>query len=207
VPAVRSADTQATAETVAAGIVRPAGVADRGPSSAPENRAIAGAAGAPLSNEQKRALAAAAGAAWELQVKLGLWTVADGDRDAFRHAAAFDACGVASFRAMTQRHYLIVLGYYRELSGRDGRRLLDRAATDDTRRALAALHRECQVQASAFGGVPQAEAYAAALLRRIHCAEMHSANPRQIWQVLFTLRNRARKRGVKTAGLEAGATQ
>jgi len=160
-------------------------------SDGPDARAVAGAAGAPLSNEQKRDLAMAAQAAWQVQTRLGLWAPADGDADAFRHAAAFDACGLASFRAMTQRHFLPVLGYFRTLAGGEARRLLAHAALDDTRRALAKLQDECAACASEFGDDAGAWAYAQVLLRKIHKATPVTATPRQVWQVLFTLRNRA----------------
>lgn len=160
-------------------------------SASPECRAIDGAAGAPLSNEQKRELILAAQSACRVQTDLGLWSPADGDADAFRHAAAFDACGVASFRAMTQRQFPAALAYFRELAGGDGRGMLARAATDDARRALAALKAECDRHQAEFGSAAGAWGYAQVLLRKIHRATPATATPRQVWQVLFTLRNRA----------------
>ena len=158
------------------------------PSTGPTARAIAGAAGAPLSKEQKRNLILAANAAYAMQMEHGLWA---GTYDDFRHGAAFDACGVSSFRAMQQRHYLPTLLHYRALAGADVQRQRVALATDDTRRALAKLRQECEEAADCFGGPDESWHYAESLARRIHKTPLASANPKQVWQVLFTLRNRA----------------
>jgi len=161
--------------------------------------AIAGAAGAPLSREQKTRLILASQDAIRMQVKTGLWTNADGDFEAFRHAAAFDACGVASFRAMQQRHYLPALLHFRALAGQNVIQSQARLATDDSRRALGQLKLECQRSAECFGGWQGAWAYSGTLFRKIHRCEAATATAKQVWQVIFTLRNRAsatRKRAI-----------
>lgn len=155
------------------------------------SRAIAGAAGAPLSREQKTRLILASQDAMRMQVKVGLWTEADGDFETFRHAAAFDACGVGSFRAMQQRHYMPALLHFRSLAGHNVVQSQARLATDDSRRALGQLKMECQRAADCFGGWQGAWAYASTLFRKIHRCEAATATAKQVWQVIFTLRNRA----------------
>ena len=160
----------------------------------PARRAVAGGAGAPLSKPQIRSLILAALAAHREQARLGLWDAqADGGFDAFRHAAAWESCRIASFKALRQRHYEAVLARLRALAGdeRGAARAQRRAAGDDTRRALHALDGECRRLAGAFGGVEGARSYAAALARRIHHGSLAELSARQTWQVLFTLRNRA----------------
>ena len=157
----------------------------------PTSTAISGAAGSPLSREQKTRLSCAAAAAHRAQIAAGCWSAEDGAFDDFRHGAAFDACGVASFRAMQQRHYLPALLHFQQLAGRDVRRRQDAIGADDSRRALAKLRQECADAADCFGGHDAAWNYAEALARKIHKTNLASANPKQVWQVIFTLRNRA----------------
>ena len=91
------------------------------PAGRPDAVAVAGAAGAPLSNAQKRSLIMAAREAWLFQCKLGLWDEREEDSfGKFRHAAAWEACGVDSFCAMQQRHWLSALARFRELAARPG---------------------------------------------------------------------------------------
>jgi hypothetical protein len=173
-----------------------------------EDMAIAGAACAPLGNVQKMLLAQAAGRAFAVQVDLGLWDPKrDGDAETFRHAACFDACGVSSARAMQQRHYAACMAYLCALAGGEVSALRSRAAGDDARRALARLRLECDAQAGAYGGSEGAWAYAQALLRRIHKVDAAQASPRQLWQVLFTLRNRGRARMRQDGPGRAGAAK
>jgi hypothetical protein len=74
------------------------------------------------------------------------------------------------------------------------------AAEDERRRARWALARECRELAADFGGAAGAEAYAAALLERIHKTTADRATAKQCWQVVFTLRNRAAAKRRNRAG-------
>ncbi len=131
--------------------------------------------------------------------------------DAWRRAALHDVVGVAapdSFKAVTQRDYLRVLAYFRELAGEGGARA-DRAA-DERRRALWALAVEERMQADAFGGREGARRYADALLARIHRTDRTDragATARQVWAVIFTLRKRAARMRSKTALGARGAEE
>ena len=70
---------------------------------------------------------------------------------------------------------------------------------DDADRARWVLREECRELGWAFGGEAGARRYAEALLAKIHKTEWMSATARQLWQVIFTLRNRGRVKGSKMA--------
>ena len=69
---------------------------------------------------------------------------------------------------------------------------------DERRRALWALARVEGEVAGAFGGRGDAARYADALFGKIHRTDRDRATARQIWSVIFTLRNRAAGRRAKT---------
>lgn len=157
-------------------------------------RAIDGQSNAVATKDQVRDLILTAQTAWRVQRKLGL---ADEPFDAWRKAALHDACGRQSFRDVRQREYGHVLHTLLTLAGRKptSRPAAVKAPrVDEATRARWALDQECIKQAEAFGSYPGAKAYADALLAKIHRATLSSATAKQLWQVLFTLRNRARAR-------------
>lgn len=157
-------------------------------------RAIDGQSNAVATKDQVRDLILTAQTAWRVQQKLGL---ADEPFDAWRKAALHDACGRQSFRDVRQSEYGHVLHTLLTLAGR---KPASRPAAvkpprvDEATRARWALDQECIRQAEAFGSYPGAKAYADSLLSRIHKATLSSATAKQLWQVLFTLRSRARAR-------------
>ena len=160
------------------------------------DRAAAGAAGAPLTAEQKRNLIMVASKAYKVQTALNIYN--DGTFDAWRHEQAREACGVGSFCAMQQRHYLKALAKFRMLAGEDVSRLTRREVGDGTRRAFAKLQAECREQAEAFGGVDAAMEYAGRLSSAMLKCPLPSASERGVWRVVYTLRHRAqqiRRRG------------
>ena len=159
-----------------------------------DERAIAGQSSQILTKAQVRDLILTAQTAWRVQRKLGL---ADEPFDAWRKAALHDACGRQSFRDVRQGEYGHVLHTLLTLAGR---KPTSRPAAvkpprvDEATRARWALDQECIKQAEAFGSYPGAKAYADSLLSRIHRATLSSATAKQLWQVLFTLRSRAKAR-------------
>ena len=74
----------------------------------------------------------------------------------------------------------------------------DGVGFDAWRRALWALARVEGEVAGAFGGRGEAARYADALFGKIHRTDRDRATARQIWSVIFTLRNRAAGRRAKT---------
>ena len=174
------------------------------------DKAVRAQGGAVVKPHQVKAMILAARRAYSEQAKAGL--VDDGvDFDAWRRATLHDVVGAAapdSFRAVTQRDYAAVLGYFSELAGDrapTGGNSKRTTASDEVRRALWSLGLVEGETADAFGGREGARRYADALFARIHKTDRYSTTAKQTWAVIFTLRNRAAKIRSKTA-LEARGT-
>ncbi len=167
-------------------------------------RAMAAQGAGPIDKEQTSALILAARRAWQAQTAAGL---EDGAFEAWRHAALWDAVRKQSFRAVTQGEYARAMAYFGRLSGGSGAPPREAAsgAADELRRAVWRLREECRDAGDAFGGEEAAQRYAATLLKNIHKATLETATARQIWQVAFTLRNRAQKK--RAAAPEAPAAK
>lgn len=166
------------------------------------DRAVRAQGGAVVKPHQVKAMVLAARRAYKVQSDAGL--VDDGvDFDAWRRATLHDVVGAAapdSFRAVTQRDYAAVMDYFGRLAG-DKRAEARRSDTiaDEERRALWALNLVEEEVAGTLGGREGARRYADALFRKIHKTDRYGATARQVWAVIFTLRNRATKRRAKTA--------
>ena len=170
------------------------------------DRAVRAQGGAVVKPHQVKAMVLAARRAYKVQSDAGL--VDDGvDFDSWRRATLHDVVGVAapdSFRAVTQRDYAAVLGYFMELAGNSGKSgdSGKSGIADEQRRAQWSLGLVEGEVADAFGGREGARRYADALFARIHKTDRYAATAKQTWAVIFTLRNRAAKIRSKTA-LEA----
>ena len=167
------------------------------------DKAVRAQGGAVVKPHQVKAMILAARRAYKMQADAGL--VDDGvDFDAWRRATLHDVVGAAapdSFRAVTQRDYAAVMDYFGRLAGdrpagNDSKRT---TASDAERRALWALDFAERDAAGTLGGREGARRYADALFRKIHKTDRYGATARQVWAVIFTLRNRATKRRAKTA--------
>ena len=173
------------------------------------DRAVRAQGGAVVKPQQVKAMVLAARRAYLEQAKVGL--VDDGTGfDAWRKATLHDIVGAAapsSFRAVTQRDFAAVMEYFKELAG-DGNvanveisssNANNQLATlDEQRRATWALRQVELAVAEAFGGREGARRYADALFAKIHKTDRFSATAKQIWAVIFTMRNRAKKRTGET---------
>lgn len=170
-------------------------------------KAVSGAAAALVSKDQIRRLILEAGAAHRRQASLGL---ADEPFDAWRHGALYDAVRKTSFRALGQHEFGLALNHFERLAGKPvstvwGRAnhaiaLRESSPEGDRRRAEFKLTEACEEVAPAFNGsAEEALAYAVVLLRTIHRTDLPSASAKQLWQVMFTLRNRAASRLRKQA--------
>ena len=178
------------------------------------DKAVRAQGGAVVKPHQVKAMILAARRAYSEQSKAGL--VDDGvGFDAWRRATLHDVVGPAapdSFRAVTQRDYAAVLAYFGELAGEvesggvesggvnsPSHKLTRSQLEDEVRRALWALGLVEGEVAGTLGGREGARRYADALFRNIHKTDRYGATARQVWAVIFTLRNRAAKRRAKTA--------
>ena len=190
------------------------------------DRAVRAQGGGVVKPHQVTAMVLAARRAYKVQSELGL--VDDGTGfDAWRRATLHDIVGAAapdSFRAVTQRDYAAVLRYFGGLAGETVEKLnveklksnstfqpfnpstFQLRVADEVARALWALGLEEAAQADAFGGREGARRYADALFAKIHRTERYAATAKQIWAVIFTLRNRAAKIRSKTALGARGAS-
>ena len=134
------------------------------------------------------------------------------------------AAAPSSFRAVTQSDYVAVMRYFLSLAGEEElkseveveQRMSSstvrlRASTstktaDERRRALWALNLEEGRLEDYFGGREGARRYADSLFWKIHQTDRLTANARQVWAVIFTLRKRAATRRAKTALGALGAS-
>lgn len=174
------------------------------------DKAVRAQGGGVVKPNQVTAMILAARRAYKAQSELGL--VDDGvDFDAWRRATLHDIVGAAapdSFRTVTQRDYAAVMDYFGELAGdRPGKPGHQDSArhADELARALWSLNLEEEAQAGALGGREGARRYADALFKRIHKTDRYAATARQVWAVIFTLRNRAAGKRSKTAPGARGA--
>lgn len=166
--------------------------------------AIAGQGGYLLTNEQKKRLILAAQKAYNVQKSLGL---ADETFDVWRRAALADAVQLSSFRMVRQHQYNAALKYFLELAGNTGAAARVRPeAVDQAKRAKWALGHTCVELADVFGGVKQAWNYAHVLFKRIHRTEYAFATAKQVWAVIFTMKNRAKAKAKKEARHERHST-
>ena len=195
------------------------------PSPSPNSldKAVRAQGGFVVKPHQVKAMILAARRAYSEQAKLGL--VDDGvDFDAWRRATLHDVVGAAapsSFRAVTQRDHVAVMAYFLELAGEEGIRdqgtgireqtdprslIPDPSNADEWRRALWALCLEEGKLADYFGGREGTRRYVDSLFWKIHKTDRLTANARQVWAVIFTLRKRAATRRAKTALGALGAS-
>ena len=185
------------------------------------DRAVRAQGGAVVKPHQVKAMVIAARRAYAEQSKLGL--VDDGvDFDAWRKAALHDIVGAAapsSFRAVTQRDYAAVMAYFARLAGErfekferfeksggnnpsnlsNASNVSNLSNPDEVQRALWALNLVEGEVARSFGGREGARRYADALFGKIHRTSRLAASAKQIWAVIFTMRNRAAGRRARTA--------
>ena len=177
------------------------------------DKAVRAQGGAVVKPHQVKAMILAARRAYSEQAKAGL--VDDGvGFDAWRRATLHDVTGPASpdsFRAVTQRDYAAVLAYFGELAGdRPGRARpsgqSELRADDEQARALWSLNLVEGEVAGMLGGRDGARRYADALFLKIHKTNRYAATARQVWAVIFTLRNRAQKRAQRPATPERSKT-
>jgi len=143
----------------------------------------------PLSILQKREIAQLARRAYEAWAEREAFEAINAEQsktacfEAFRHVEQGKACGVQSLCACTQAHYGRLVAHFQALTGNAATRTLVRDADNDRRIARYKLD-----QALRERGLR--EEYAAAICRRQFKTSLEDATARQIWNLVFTIRNR-----------------
>lgn len=147
----------------------------------------------PLTNLQKREIAIAARAAYRAKPDREAFEAINADLSAsacfaaWRHVEQGKACGVQSLRACTQAHYGRLLAHFQALAGHTEQadRIRARDGDNDRRIALYKLRENLRERGLA-------EAYAAAICRRQFRCALGEATAKQVWSLVFTVRNRRR---------------
>jgi len=165
----------------------------RNPTSALD-RAVAGAAGAPLSAQQRQRLCALAHKAWLRCFGLGVAAAGDaGVFERFRYEENFKACHKEHLRACTQADWPALQAHYLRLLGasEQARRMDERQITQPWTMALAKLRDEC----GKVGDVIERPMdYVGAIARARFKAPVEQLNAKQIWTLVFDLRRNAQRR-------------
>ena len=144
-----------------------------------------------LNREQVRELILAAQQAWRKQTELGLTDIPFED---WRKQTLWDLVCKASFRTVNQTEFNKCMDGFLVLAGKRAPGPLNCTkvqADDETRRAIWRLKETCKDLAENFGGEEGAMRYANSLMEKIHKVKLSAANAKQVWQVVFTLKNRA----------------
>jgi hypothetical protein len=175
------------------------------------DRAIDGAASAPLTADQRRRLAIAGRTAWMVAMQSGQ---APETFDAWRRRHTLIAVERAGIRACTQEDYAPLAAHFARVLGeaeaslgnparaRRSMRLADRmsqrAACAPRRVAAAKLESELHAAADC---IERPRAYVASIARaRFRTAALEDLTERQIWMLVYDLRRNASRRRTKAKG-------
>lgn len=171
------------------------------------DRAIRGAAGAPLDNDQKATLCITARKAWDLLGQPGYAGQPEDIPEPMRLtlAQAFElwrrhetglACGHEHLTACQQRHYPELMRHFANLAGRTNQAAFwgRRGITDHRRRALAVLQREFNKVTDV---IDRPADYVGKIAATRYDAPLTDLSERQLWTLLFDLRRNAQRRRAK----------
>lgn len=155
---------------------------------------------APLSNLQKSRLAQLAARAFRRQCAIARGRGEEPDsswraHDVWRHQQVAAACGKMGLRCCGQDDFNLVEAHFLHLLGEDGRALQSLVAHQAQPRstAEAVLWRELQKA----GDVGITRDYLAAICKRQFGCSLLDASERQLWNLVYTVRNRASARRKK----------
>lgn len=160
--------------------------------STPVDRAMAGAALAPLSNGQKAALCILARAAWDISgspLPLEEWRREEQQR----------AVHIRSLRECTNQDYKPLRAHFEDLLGRSDRafRSAMKAEVEPKSWALHCLYRECSKVKSEM---PHSLAYVRGFLLNKRGVTLEEADVKSLWHALFTLRRKVQQERKKAKG-------
>jgi hypothetical protein len=109
--------------------------------------------------------------------------------DRWRREQQQRATGLVSLCDADQRHWPALQAAFLDLNGESGRAFAVLVAPDlrEQRKALAVLERNCLAAGQAF------PAYPSAICRQQYKCTLEEASPKQLWRLVFTVRNRRKK--------------
>ncbi|MDD3885376.1 MAG: hypothetical protein PHI35_00710 [Victivallaceae bacterium] len=139
----------------------------------------------PLTREQKARLMILAREAFEKHcAETGERFTAAG-LETWRRAEQVKACGKASLRASSQMDFLPLKAHFLNLLGDSGNalNLLLHQQTEPARQARFKLEEACEERGLAMS-------YPAAICKRQYRCSLDEANAKQLWHLVFTVRNR-----------------
>lgn len=144
-----------------------------------------------LSNLQKRDIAIAARQAYDAWPEREAFEAINVELsrsecfNAWRHVEQGKAAGIQSLREMTQAHYGRVLAHFQRLAGHEAvaQRTLVRDQDNPRRIARWKLDQALRERGLDAG-------YAAAICRRQYRCGLDEASERQLWRLVYTVRNR-----------------
>ena len=149
---------------------------------------------APLSNEQKAALCIRAREAF---IRVHGRDPHDGaELETWRRGEQEKATGKPSLTLCTQADYLPLLGKFADLAGESGVAMNAhvRSATSERRLAMHKLREACAQAGLALS-------YPAAICRTQNKCALEDATAKQLWRLVFTVRNRAAKKARQVSGV------
>lgn len=159
-----------------------------------------------LSHIQKRNIAIAARAAYQAWPQREAFEAINSDIsrtdcfEAWRHVEQGKTVGIQSLCECTQAHYARVLAHFQSLAGHAASALRTIARDDDNDRRIALFKLR---EALSAAGLP--ESYAAAVCRRQYCCELAAASDKQLWRLVYTIRNRAQSKRRHVAATQTSA--
>jgi len=137
----------------------------------------------PLDNGQKARLCIMAREAFEKMH--GRAPASAAELEAWRREQQQKACGLLSLTFADQKDYPALEAHFLDLLGESGKafmRLL-KPELKEQRQALAVLARDCRERGLNLG-------YPSAICRKQYKCTLEEASPKQIWRLVFTIRNR-----------------
>jgi hypothetical protein len=145
----------------------------------------------PLSSLQKREIAQLARRAYEAWSERDAFEAINAEQskpacfESWRHVEQGKACGVQSLCACTQAHYGRLVAHFQALCGHSAAamRTLVRDADNDRRIARYKLDEALRERGLGTG-------YAAAICQRQYRCDLDAANAKQLWRLVYTVRNR-----------------
>ena len=163
----------------------------------PVERAMNGAASAPLSNDQKRDIVLLAKRAFAYQRSKGLLNAA-AQEETWRHVQMLLAVERRSLTTCVNADFLPLRSHFLRLAGQEERAQATtlKSECEDRTWALKKLQNECL---AASDVMPHAWDYAAGFLRNARGVQINEASAKQLWHAVFTVRRRVQQLRRKTS--------